>query len=307
MKKYFFLIMIAVLTISGCSLFAPKPSSIQEVEEFRAKDIGDSGASEVPSNEGEVVQVFASIDTDTDPLLKDIFNSNDAKSLFSQRALKYAKSLGSSFASQISEIQGDIEDFPTTKQIDATINLSGETMGRYLVLTKGEGSLSATATTGDNNPIAEDFSNLKSLSGETALQIEINATDELADASSAIKDIRLKLNEGGSGSLSMKKNSDGTYTPDKITLDYRESLGFGLAVNANGKGGKIVVKEDASFSGSIAYSTVEASADNPDELAVLLMPQITIIVKVYDDNNQLMFSNSYASIAEFRAAFNLDS
>jgi hypothetical protein len=124
MKKYFFLIMIVVLAISGCSLFAPKPSSIQEVEEFRAKDIGDSGASEVPSNEGEVVQVFASIDTDTDPLLKDIFNSNDAKSLFSQRALKYAKSLGSSFASQIAEIQGDIEDFPTTKQIDATINLS---------------------------------------------------------------------------------------------------------------------------------------------------------------------------------------
>jgi hypothetical protein len=305
MKKALFLIVISLLIVSSCSLFSPNPAKITEVEEFSSKDIGDSGASDVPSDEEGLAEVFTSIDAGSDPLLQDIVTAVEEKGSFSQKTLNYAKSLGSSFASQIEEVQQSIEDFPSTKKIDETISLSGEDIGRYLVLTKGEASLSATASTSDGGDISEDLSNLKSLSAEATLQIAIDPTDALADASSAIKDAQLKLNAGGKGSVTMKKNADGSYTPDKITLEYAESFGFGLAVNADGKGGKIVIKEDASFSGSVDYSTIEANSDNPDELAALFVPQITIIVKVYNDANELKLNKTYTSIDEFETAFSL--
>jgi len=309
MKKTLFLLTTALLIISGCSLFSPNPANITEVEEYSASDMKDSGATDNPESEDELIQAFAAVDADNDDLLKDIgslFGDGGDKSAFSQRALKFAKSLSSSLESQLEEIRQSFEDFPTTKKLDETISLSGEDLGTYFTLTKGEGTLSATAKTSDGSAIADDASNLKSLSAEATLQIQIDPTSALAGASSAIKDFRMKLNAGGKGSLSTKTVND-TLTPDKITLEYAESFGFGLSLNANGKGGKITFKEDAGFSGSIDYSTIEASSGNPEELAALLAPQITIIVKVYDDSDQETFSRTYTSVDEFTAAFDIGS
>lgn len=309
MKKALFLLTTALLIISSCSLFSPNPANITEVEEYSASDMKDSGATDNPKSEDELIQAFASVDADNDDLLKDIdslLSDGGDKSAISQRALKFAKSLSSSLESQLEEIQQSFEDFPTTKKLDETISLSGEDLGTYLTLTKGQGTLTATAKTSDGSAIEDDARNLKSLSAEATLQIQIDPTSALASASSAIKDIRMKLNAGGKGSLSTKTVND-TLTPDKITLEYAESFGFGLSLNANGKGGKIIIKEDASFSGSIDYSTIEASSENPEELAALFVPQITIIVKIYNDNDNETFSHIYESVDEFAAAFDISS
>jgi len=228
----------------------------------------------------------------------------EEKSAFSKKALDVAKSLNDSLKTQLDEIMASIEEFPTTKTLDESISLSGEALGTYFILTKGEGTLSATAETSNDGPIVEDPSNLESLSGEVTLQIQIDPTPALASADSAIKDFRTKLNAGGSGSLSTTiDDKSGNRIPDAITLDYAESFGFGLSLNAaGGKGGKIIFKEDAEFNGTINWSDI-MEAETEEQVANLLMPQITITVKVYNDNDQIQFSKTYDSLEAFITAF----
>jgi len=44
-------------------------------------------------------------------------------------------------------------------------------------------------------------------------------------------------------------------------------------------------------------------AETEEEVANLLMPHITITVKVYDDNDQIKFSKTYDSLEAFITAF----
>jgi len=298
--------MATLLFISSCELFSPNPSNITEVQEYRASDLADSGATDYPTSEEEIALAFAAIGDD-DPVLMDIviaFSEEEEKSAFSKKALDVAKSLNDSLKTQLDEIMASIEEFPTTKTLDESISLSGEALGTYFILTKGEGTLSATAETSNDGPIVEDPSNLESLSGEVTLQIQIDPTPALASADSAIKDFRTKLNAGGSGSLSTTiDDKSGNRIPDAITLDYAESFGFGLSLNAaGGKGGKIIFKEDAEFNGTINWSDI-MEAETEEQVANLLMPQITITVKVYNDNDQIQFSKTYDSLDEFITAF----
>jgi len=299
--------MATLLFISSCELFSPNPSNITEVQEYRASDLADSGATDYPTSEEEIALAFAEINPETDPVLVDIvaaFSEEEEKSAFSKKALDVAKSLNDSLKTQLDEIMASIEEFPTTKTLDESISLSGEALGTYFILTKGEGTLSATAETSNDGPIVEDPSNLESLSGEVTLQIQIDPTPALASADSAIKDFRTKLNAGGSGSLSTTiDDKSGNRIPDAITLDYAESFGFGLSLNAaGGKGGKIIFKEDAEFNGTINWSDI-MEAETEEQVANLLMPQITITVKVYNDNDQIQFSKTYDSLDEFITAF----
>lgn len=295
--------MATLLFVSSCSLFSPNPSNITEVEEYRASDLADSGATDYPTSEEEIALAFDEIDPETDPVLQDIGNAfSEEPRSFSQRALGVAKSLNDSLRSQLEEIMASIENFPETKELDESISLSGEALGTYFILTKGEGTLSATAETSDDQAINEYASNLESLSCEATLQIQIDPTSQLASASSAIKDFRMKLNAGGSGSLSTTIDDEsGNRIPDEITLDYAESFGFGLSLNAGGKGGKIIFKEDAEFNGTIDGSQIMGATD--EQIADLLMPQITITVKVYDDDDQIRFSRTYDSLEDFFTTF----
>lgn len=307
MKKIFLVLMATLLFIWSCELFSPTPptpSDITEVQEYRASDLADSGATDYPTSEEEIALAFNEIRED-DPVLQDIviaFSEEEEKSAFSKKALDVAKSLNDSLKTQLEEIMASIEAFPTTKELDEDISLSGEALGTYFILTKGEGTLSATAETDDDQAIDEYASNLESLSGEATLQIQIDPTPALASAgSSAIKDFRTKLNAGGSGSISTTTDESENRIPDEITLDYAESFGFGLSLNAGGKGGKIIFKEDAEFSGTIDGSELIGATE--DEVYNLLMPQITITVKVYNDNDQIQFSETYDSLDEFITAF----
>lgn len=310
MKKAFLFIAVAALVIAGCSTSTSTtdPTDITEVQEFSPSTINDSGATTIPTSETEIEQAFAGINTESDSVFQDIsalFSNNESKAIFSKNALTFVKSLSSSFNSQITQIQQDFTNFPTTKKLDETLNLSGEDIGTYFTLTKGEATLTANATTSDNNAIASDGSNFKSLSGEGTAQIEINPTSALTTTSSVIKDFKLKTNLGATGSISTK-TVNSVLQPDKISLAYAESFGFGLSINADGKGGKITFKEDASYSGDLDYAVLMSKANDEEALANYIIPDITITVKVYDDNDQIKFNRTYTSIDAFVTAFNMN-
>jgi len=312
MKKVFAILAIFLVFLAGCSIFS---SQAPEVKEYSASSLKKSGATNVPTKEEEILNAFASAENmETDPFLMDLeelFNSLESKGSskekgiekarsIGERALSAAKDLVDSLTTQIEDISEAIDDFPTTKKLNEKINVNGENIGTYLTFTKGEATLKADAKTTDNQAIAEDASNLKEASGDASIKIEINPTNALYSADSAIKDLKLKTNAAGNAKITIKDSEI-----DKLTLEYSNSLAFGLSINMDGNGGKFVIKEDIDFSKTISGADLTAAMDSedPEALTSLLEPEITISLKVYDDNNQVKFSKTYNSIEDFTTAF----
>ena len=316
-----FAIMLAVFLV-GCPN-APS-NDVQEVEEYQASNLKASGATDVPNSEQKIIELFASAENmEEDPFVADLAqffrslsngseedneeadNTDEGVRSIAKRALSAAKDLGESLETQIAVIQEHLEAFPTEKQLNETINVNGEEIGNYLIFTKGEATLKADAeTTPDDAEIAEDLSNLKEISGDASLNIEVNPTNKLYSAGSAIKDLKFRIKATGNVKIMANENPDEAPT---ITLDYTESLSIGLSFcNSEGDGGKFVIKEDANYSETFTGDEFAAAtnAEDSDELIPdLLEPNITISVKVYDDNDQLKFSDTYESIDEFITAF----
>ncbi|MGB9687213.1 MAG: hypothetical protein ACPLYX_12035 [Rectinema subterraneum] len=310
MKKAFFLILAVLLIFSSCNLINPvkKPSDIDTVAEINASDIQSSGATNVPTNESEIVAILSGIGSNasSDQVIQDLGSSFTEKKLSAAKILNAARSLSSSFQQQIDKIKQDFDNFPTTKKIDETISLSGENIGTYFALTTGETAFSLNAVTTDGKPIdMQGASNLSSLAGEGTLKIEINPTSALlslpADAS-AIKDFKFRLNAGGSASISTKASAGTERIPDKITLDYAESMAIAFSAKVDTNGGKFSFKIDSKYSGTIDYSNIQSATD-PEEVLNTLVPSITITVKVYDDSGNVKFNRTYTSIEAFEAAF----
>ncbi|HPW02476.1 MAG TPA: hypothetical protein PLQ30_08245 [Rectinema sp.] len=311
MKKILvvFAVLLAIFLV-GC----PNAPS-NNVPEEKASSLKASGATTVPTTEEEIIDVFASAeDMDSDPLvvdLKEFFDSfgNGSKAInrgkstttakgIVKKAFSVAKDLEETLIPQISDIQAALEAFPNTKELDETINVSGEAIGTYLTFTKGEATLKANAKTTDNAAIAEDLSNLKEISGDASLKIEINPTNALYDIGSAIKDVKFKTNAAGDAKI--VSTSEGNAELPKITLNYTESLSIGLSFSKNEKGGKFILTENAKHSGDIDASALEG---DPSTVVNNLITEITISLKVYDDNNQVKFSKTYSSIDDFINAF----
>ena len=318
-----FAIMLAVFLV-GCPN-APS-NDVQEVEEYQASNLKASGATDVPNSEQKIIELFASAENmEEDPFVTDLAqffesfnngsgeddeeveNTDEGVRSIAKRALSAAKDLGESLEAQISVIQEHLEAFPTEKQLNETINVNGEEIGNYLIFTKGEATLKADAeTTPDDAEIAEDLSNLKEISGDASLNIEVNPTNKLYSAGSAIKDLKFRMK--AAGNVKAVANEDPSKAPT-ITLNYRESLSIGLSFCNSGKGGKFVIKEDADYSRTFTGEEFD-EAMNPEDaedsnelIPGLLEPNITISLKVYDDNNQVKFSKTYNSIEEFTTAF----
>ncbi|HPY06074.1 MAG TPA: hypothetical protein PK996_08580, partial [Rectinema sp.] len=233
-------------------------------------------------------------------------NTNEGVKSIAKRALSAAKNLAESLQEQIGGIETAIDNFPNTKSLDEEIDVTGEDIGTYLTFTKGEATLGASAETTDDAAIAENLSNLKKIFGEASLDIEVNPTNELYSASSAIKDLKFRMK--AAGNVKAVANEDPSKAPT-ITLNYRESLSIGLSFCNSGKGGKFVIKEDADYSRTFTGEEFD-EAMNPEDaedsnelIPGLLEPNITISLKVYDDNNQVKFSKTYNSIEEFTTAF----
>ncbi|MEN6600436.1 MAG: hypothetical protein ABFC21_08495 [Rectinema sp.] len=312
MKKVFAILAIFLVFLAGCSIFS---SQAPEVKEYSASSLKKSGATNVPTKEEEILNAFASAENmETDPFLMDLeelFNSLESKGSskekgiekarsIGERALSAAKDLVDSLTTQIEDISEAIDDFPTTKKLNEKINVNGENIGTYLTFTKGEATLKADAKTTDNQAIAQDASNLKEVTGDASIKIEINPTNALYSAGSAIKDLKLKTNAAGNAKITIKDSEI-----DKLTLEYSNSLAFGLSINMDGNGGKFVIKEDIDFSKTISGADLTEAMDSedPEALTSLLEPKITISLKVYNDNNQVKFSKTYNSIEDFTTAF----
>ncbi|HOI99371.1 MAG TPA: hypothetical protein PL118_07085 [Rectinema sp.] len=314
-----FAIMLAVFLV-GCPN-APS-NDVQEVEEYQASNLKASGATNVPEDEQGIIDVFASAENmENDPFVTDLAqffesfnngsgeddeeveNTDEGVESIAKRALSAAKDLAESLNAEIDEIIAAINNFPNTKSLDEEIDVTGEYIGTYLTFTKGEATLGASAETTDDAAIAEDLSNLKKISGEASLDIEVNPTNELYSEESAIKDLKFRMK--AAGNVKAVANEDPARAPT-ITLNYRESLSIGLSFCNSGKGGKFVIKEDAdysrTFTGEEFYEAT--NAENSDELIDLLEPNITISLKVYDDNNIVRLSRAYDTIDDFIVAFN---
>ena len=304
-----FAIMLAVFLV-GCPN-APS-NDVQEVEEYQASNLKASGATNVPEDEQGIIDLFANAgDMEEDPFVTDLSqffesfnngsgegneqveNTNEGVKSIAKRALSAAKDLAESLNAEIDEINAAINNFPNTKSLDEEIDVTGEDIGTYLTFTKGEATLGASAETTDDAAIAEDLSNLEKISGEASLDIEVNPTNELYSEESAIKDLKFRMK--AAGNVKAVANEDPSKAPT-ITLNYRESLSIGLSFcNSEGVGGKFVIKEDADYSRTFTgeefdEATNPEDAEDSDELIPgLLEPNITISLKVYDDNNQVKF------------------
>jgi len=322
MKKKIILVFTVLLAIFlvGC----PNAPS-NNVPEEEASSLKASGATLVPTSESDIIDVFTSVDMDDDPLIVDLkyffgsFGNGSEEGeeeetsrraiSIGKKAFSAAKDLGKSLKEkdlaeslkeQITLIQEHLEAFPEKMNLDEEINVTGEAIGTYLTFTKGEATLKADAKTTDNQAIAQDASNLKEANGDASIKIEINPTNALYSESSAIKDLKLKTNVAGNAKITIKDSEI-----DVLTLKYSNSLAFGLSINMDGNGGKLVVKEDIDFSKTISGADLTAAmnSEDPEALPNLLEPEITISLKVYDDNNQVKFSKTYNSIEEFTTAF----
>jgi hypothetical protein len=310
-------------SVSTKSLSSSSSCRRRKVKEYQASNLKASGATDVPNSEQKIIELFANAENmEEDPFVTDLSqffesfnngsgegneqveNTNEGVKSIAKRALSAAKDLGESLETQIAVIQEHLEAFPTEKQLNETINVNGEEIGNYLIFTKGEATLKADAeTTPDDAEIAEDLSNLKEISGDASLNIEVNPTNKLYSAGSAIKDLKFRIKATGNVKIMANENPDEAPT---ITLDYTESLSIGLSFCNSGKGGKFVIKEDADYSRTFTGDEFAAAtnAEDSDELIPgLLEPNITISLKVYDDNNQVKFSKTYNSIEEFTTAF----
>ncbi len=204
-----FAIMLTIFLV-GCPN-APS-NDVQEVEEYQASNLKASGATNVPEDEQGIIDVFASAENmENDPFVADLDeffgslsngseegdeeadNTDEGVRSIAKRALSAAKDLGESLETQIAVIQEHLEAFPTEKQLDEIINVNEEAIGKYLIFTKGEATLTASAETTDDAAIAEDLTNLKKIFGEASLDIEVNPTNELYSEESAIKDLKFRM------------------------------------------------------------------------------------------------------------------
>jgi len=324
MKKKIILVFTVLLAIFlvGC----PNAPS-NNVPEEEASSLKASGATLVPTSESDIIDVFTSVDMDDDPLIVDLkyffgsFGNGSEEGeeeetsrraiSIGKKAFSAAKDLGKSLKEkdlaeslkeQITLIQEHLEAFPEKMNLDEEINVTGEAIGTYLTFTKGEATLKANANTTDGGPIVEDYdgnSNLQELSGEASLKIEINPIKALYNSGSAIKDLRFKTNTTGNAKIIMPESDE---NPPVITLNYTESLSIGLSFSKNEKGGKFILTENAKHSGDIDAAALNLEGDS-STLVNILVPEITITLKVYDDNNQVKFSKTYNSIEEFTTAF----
>lgn len=308
-KLYCGILILAVLLFScsnpsGPSTTTTNPSDISEIAEIQARNVTDSGATTIPTTALDVTAVVGELlDTSTDPVLNDLVGLFQTKAIGLKaigtvsvtRALNFAKDLNTTLQSQLEKIQTDAESFSTTKNLAGTIAVSGENIGTYFKFTQGTAAFSVSAVTSNGLAIADDMRNLQSVSGSGTANIAIDPNAAtLAASGSAIKDLKFKLNVGGSGNLSTKVVNN-ERVPDRLTLDYAESLGFALSVkNSTGTGGKIIVKEDVDFNGYIEAD--DLGSYDLEGTAELFAPIITITVKVYNDNDALKFSKTYSSL-----------
>jgi len=289
------------------------PSDVADVGTVSPSALVNSGATTTFGSIADIKTAFNTINVSTDPLLSDIFSAFNtiatSKSITGSKSAALGsgagnasgimkllsafngvvnKSLSRDITSQLSNIVTDIQNFSTTKTLNETIDLSGDSLGTYVKLTTAKGTLSATVVTSDGGPLNTTLANLKSANGQVTLSLVVDPQN-FPVPGSAFKDFKLRINAGGTASVEV---------PGNLVFDYGESAVLALSYknSLSGAGGKIVLTANAKNKGTIAITTL---AQNYSSLA----PSITVSLAVYDDNGNATFSQTWTDINSLVTAF----
>jgi hypothetical protein len=310
-----FLVLICVtflFVVTECSQpggGVSNPSDVANVGTISPSALVKSGATTSLRSIADIKAAFNAING-SDPILSDIGGAfNTSRSITGSQgvALKSGpgnasgiikflgafngvvnRSLGGDITSQLSKLETDIQNFPTTKTLNETIDLSGNSLGAYVKLTTAKGTLSATAVTSDGGPLdTTTMANFQSANGQVTLSLVVDPQN-LPAAGSAFKDFKLRINAGGTASVEL---------PGNLVFDYGESAVLALSfANSSSAGGKIVLTANAKNKGTIALATL---AQNYSSLA----PSITVSLAAYDDNGNATFSQTWTDINSLVTAF----
>jgi hypothetical protein len=318
MKKYLFFLCAVVVALAGCggagggkSGGGGNPSDIETVPTIAPSTMSPiTGATKTPASLADTVALLSSLASD--PVISDLQSGFDVSS--SSKSMEVlSKAIGtvvafkgmggpsSGFTTQLQKVVADIQDFPMKRSISESINLSGEFLSTYLILTTGEAAFSASAATTDNGPLdIVSMSNFKSGSGQATMKIAIDSPG--LPAASAIKYLKVNLNAGGTFSIG-SKNSGGIVKPANLSFDYAESSAVALSVvsstsDPDGKfpGCKIVLKVDVKGAATIADPTAAGASGYAS-----FVPSAIISLKVFDDSDTATVDKTWNDMDSFIA------
>jgi hypothetical protein len=305
MKRLFVVLPLIVAVLFGCSQSSDStsPSDIESAQQLSASDVSASEATTVPANVEETATLLNGI-SDTDPVIDELITtfSADIKGLTagsaivkSLQSLSSDKALSQSLQDQFDAASAAIADFSSKKSFAVSISASNEDLGTYTKLASGSAELNAKATTSDGLAIAQDLSNLQSVSGDGTISLSLDSQGDLS--SSTIKGFKIRFNAGGEASM----------TTSSLTFDHAESLCIALSVNSSGTGGIIILKAEAKNKGSISdLSSLMTEANDPTVYAPLV-PEILITLAVYNDDGTEAFTPAtYTSWADFVTAMGMN-
>ena len=314
MKKPLFILLAAFIVMLGCSnpaggnKPASKPSDISQVSAVAAGSLAASGAGTgitIMKSPSDFVKVLGGMGADdlvaadlasvfsADAAMYGAASSSARMAAFVRSIRVHPRDIGSLLQSQLGKIQSDISNFPTTKSLNEKIDLSGEALGQYFTLGTAKAAIGLTAVTTDGGAIDESWLNVKSIGGQGTVSLVLDPSKTLASAGSVVKDLRVRLNAGGTMNVTTTA-SDGYQRPDKLILDYADSLAISLSLYDPGTnlGGKVVLTQYEKYAGTIDIASLESSPGSLD--AGTLMPSVTITVTVYDDNNVKQWAREYS-------------
>ncbi|MGA2614337.1 MAG: hypothetical protein ABSG38_12935 [Spirochaetia bacterium] len=296
------------------------PSDVADVGTVSPSALANSGATITPPDIAAIGNALGAIPSG-DPFLKDIGSAFDTIGSMSITGSKgkalgsgsgntsgimrllsafngiVNKDLSSDVINQLSKIKTDILNFPTTKTLNETIDLSGDSLGTYVKLTIAKAALTASAVTNDGGPLTETLANFQSAKGQVTLSLVVDPQN-LSSAGSAIKDFKIKINAGATASVGATVVG-GVNQLSNLVFDYGESAVLALSFNSAGTGGKIVLTANAKNKGTI----VDPSPSNFKNYYPGLAPSISVTLTVYDDSGAQKWSQSWNDISALVSAF----
>jgi hypothetical protein len=163
------------------------------------------------------------------------------------------------------------------------------------MLTTATAAFSANVVTTDGAALnTSTMANFESATGQGTLSLVVDP--QSLPSSSVIKDFKLRINVGGSGSLGAKTVS-GAVKPANLAFDYAESAVLALSfLNGDGTGGKIVITANAKDTATIADPDATFTSTSAEESA--LAPTISITISVYNDTSTTpTYTNTWTSIS----------
>ncbi len=308
MKRLLFVLFATALILASCADNTPaKPSDVAAAAAVAPAAMMSSGAT--PAADLKTA-VTAMAGLSADPVMADIMSQftsapvasvSPAKAALSKAVGTFlslnAKSLSSNFSDQMTKVQTDIKNFPTSKSLSESITLSGESVGQYLKLTTATCDFSASMVTSDGAALnTSTMANFKSASGQATLKLV--ADSQNLPGASALKDLKVRVNAGGTESIGSKTVS-GNVQPADLVIDYGESAVVAISVNSAGKGGKIVVKADVKNAATIPDPTTAFGGKDPDYSA--FAPSISVSITVYSDSGATAYTNTWTDMAKLQA------